>query len=153
MPQDKRRGEMIQKELARLVIKFENWQTVETERKTLMVSVYTEQGDYIGSLDNMTLGLLNKYGILPEKADLKHNVCSIGKSFKDGKWYGWSHRAIYGFAIGDEVKEGDCCNTPGVTEEYLKDHPEEDISLPIGFIAKTEEDCKRMAIAFAESVS
>ncbi len=144
---------MIQKELARLVIKFENWQVDEKEKSTLMVSVYTEQGDYVGSFDNMTMGLLSKYGILPEKSDSEHNVCSIGKSFKDGKWYGWSHRAIHGFQIGDKVKEGDCCSTPGVTDEYLKDHPEENKSLPIGFEAKTEEDCKRMAIAFADSVS
>ena len=38
-------------------------------------------------------------------------------------------------------------------EEYLKDHPEEDKALPIGFEARTEEDAKRMAIAFADSVS
>ena len=25
----------------------------------------------------------------------------------DGKWYGWSHRAVYGFGIGDKIKEGD----------------------------------------------
>jgi len=144
---------MIQKELARLVIKFENWQVDDKEKPIFMVSVYTEQGGYIGSLDNMTLGLLDKYGILPEKANSDHNVCSIGKSFKDNKWYGWSHRAIHGFQIGDEVKEGDCCATPGVTDEYLKDHPEADKSLPVGFKAMVESDCKRMAIAFAESVS
>ena len=143
---------MIQKELAKLVIKFENWNVSEDEKSILMVSVYTEQGDYVGGLDNMTLGLLGKYGILPEKAEPNHNVCSIGKSFKDGKWYGWSHRAIHGFQIGDEVKEGDCCATSGWTEEYLKNHPDPYV-LPVGFTAKTEEDCKRMAIAFAESVS
>ena len=143
---------MIQKELAKLVIKFENWSVSEDEKSILMVSVYTEQGDYVGGLDNMTLGVLGKYGILPEKAEPNHHVCSIGKSFKDGKWYGWSHRAIHGFQIGDEVKEGDCCATSGWTEEYLKNHPDPYV-LPIGFTAKTEEDCKRMAIAFAESVS
>jgi len=143
---------MIQKELARLVIKFEEWKANENETPTLMVSVYTEQGDYIGSFDNMTMGLLSKYGILPEKSDPKNNVCSIGKSFQDGKWYGWSHRAIFGFEIGDIVKEGDCCATSGYTDDYLKDHPDPYV-LPVGFEAKTEEDCKRMAIAFAESVS
>ncbi len=164
--------ELVQKELARLIIKFENWQ-VEEENPTLMVSVYTVKksnitcgicgadfvypsdavGDYVGSFDIMTMRLLVDRGILPEKSDSSHNVCSIGKSFKDGKWYGWSHRAIFGFQIGDIVKEGDCCATPGVTEEYLKEHPEENKSLPIGFEAKTEEDCKKMAIAFADSVS
>ena len=126
---------MIQKELARLVIKFENWQANEQEKPTLMVNVYTEQGDYIGSLDNMTLGLLGKYGILPEKSDPNNNVCSIGKSFWDGKWYGWSHRAIHGFAIGDEVKEGDCCATSGYTDDYLKNHP----VLEVGKLNKIKE--------------
>lgn len=143
---------MLQKELARLVIKFEEWQVAENEKPILMISIYTEQGDYIGTLDNMALGLLDKKGILPEKADPSHNVCSIGKSFRDGKWYGWSHRAIHGFSIGDIVKEGDCCATSGWTEEYLKDHPDENV-LPVGFEAKTEEDCKRMAKAFASCVS
>lgn len=144
---------MIQKELARLVIKFENWQIDEKENPTLMVVVYTEQGEYVGSFDNMTMKLISEYGILPEKSADDHNVCSVGKSLKDGKWYGWSHRAIHGFQIGDKVKEGDCCATSGWTEDYLKEHPEGDKSLPIGFEARTEEDCKRMAIAFAESVS
>ena len=33
----------------------------------------------------------------PEKASPSHKFNSIGKSKKDGKWYGWSHRAIHGF--------------------------------------------------------
>ncbi len=27
----------------------------------------------------------------------------FGKSKHDGKWYGWSHRAVYGFKVGDKV--------------------------------------------------
>ena len=70
----------------------------------------------------------------------KHGIKTdgnVGFSEKEKKWYGWSHRAIFGFGIGSEVKEGDCC------EGYL----------PIGFKAKTLEDAKKMAEAFAESVS
>jgi hypothetical protein len=37
--------------------------------------------------------------------DLTHGV---GFSPKDNKWYGWSHRAIFGFEIGSECKKGDC---------------------------------------------
>lgn len=33
----------------------------------------------------------------PELAHPNNKVCSIGLSKKDGKWYGWSHRAIHGF--------------------------------------------------------
>jgi hypothetical protein len=32
----------------------------------------------------------------------------VGFSPKDGKWYGWSHRAIYGFEIGSTCQKGDC---------------------------------------------
>lgn len=90
---------------------------------------------------------------LIQKAHLEDKVCSIGFNPKEDKWYGWSHRAMYGFKIGDTVKGGDCCASSGWTEEYLKEHPEEDKSLPIGFEAKTKIDTKRMAIAFADSVS
>ena len=32
----------------------------------------------------------------------------VGFSPKDKKWYGWSHRAMYGFKIGSTCKKGDC---------------------------------------------
>lgn len=120
------------------------------DKPTLMFSFYNKEGKYIGSIDNFKR-LVIKRGIFPE-AFSDHSVCSIGKSIKDGKWYGWSHRAIYGFKIGDKVKEGDCCASSGWTEEYLKDHSDEQV-LSVGFEAKTEEDCKKMAMAFASSVS
>lgn len=123
-----------------------------TEPSDVIVqSAYTLSGDYIGN--KRTAHLLFKRGIKPEKANPTHNVCSIGFCEREQKWYGWSHRAIYGFGIGDEVKEGDCTNSSGFIEEYLKEHPEEDLSLPVGFIAKDLIDAKRMAIAFASSVS
>ena len=119
--------------------------------KIVMHSVYSLDGGYVGSMEDV-----NTYfekGILPELADRENKVCSIGRSYIDGKWYGWSHRAIYGFQIGDVAKEGDLCTESGWIPEYLTEHPEKDRRVPIGFEAKTEEDAKRMAIAFAESVS
>ena len=80
-------------------------------------------------------------------------VACIGFAPAQNKWYGWSHRAMYGFGIGDEVHEGDLTNMSGFTDEYLSEHPEEDLSLPVGFVAKNLNDAKRMAIAFADAVS
>jgi len=117
----------------------------------IMKRAYTPEGLYIGD-SKTAYRLCKKRGIKPELANEKHNICSIGFSEKEQKWYGWSHRAICGFGIGDEVKEGDCTNSSGWTPEYLKEHPEEDLSLPVGFKAKTLDDAKRMAIAFADSV-
>ena len=112
-------------------------------------SFYSEDGGYIGRVDNFKKLVIER-GIMPQKVDASDKVCSIGKS-TDGKWYGWSHRAIYGFSIGDVVNKGDCCASSGWTKEYLKTHDDPHI-LPVGFEAKIEEDCKRMAIAFASSV-
>lgn len=33
----------------------------------------------------------------PEFAHPNDEIKRIGRSKKDGKWYGWSHRAIHGF--------------------------------------------------------
>ena len=125
--------------------------SMEGNDAVIMHSVYAEDGGYVGPVEDVSVYF--KKGIMPELADPKNNVCSIGKSITDGKWYGWSHRAMFGFQIGDKIKEGDCAASSGYTEEYLKEHPEEDTSLPVGFEAKTEEDAKKMAIAFADSVS
>lgn len=38
-------------------------------------------------------------------AELTHGV---GFSPTEKKWYGWSHRAIYGFGIGSTCRRGDC---------------------------------------------
>lgn len=37
-----------------------------------------------------------------EKTHPDHSTTSIGKA-ANGKWYGWSHRAMYGFKAGDKV--------------------------------------------------
>ena len=113
---------------------------------------YTPTGDYIGE-PRFAYRLCAKRGIKPEKTDPSHNVCSIGLSEQEQKWYGWSHRAIFGFSIGSMVQEGDCCASSGWVDEYLAEHPEADRSLPVGFTAHSLEDAKRMAIAFSESVS
>ena len=123
-----------------------------TEPSDVIVkSAYTLSGDYIGN--KRTAHLLFKRGIKPEKANPTHNVCSIGFCEKEQKWYGWSHRAICSFGIGAKVEEGDCCASSGFTKEYLAEHPGDDLSLPVGFVAKDLIDAKRMAIAFADSVS
>jgi len=69
-------------------------------------SAYTPSGDYIGN-PKVARYLCAKRGIKPEKASPDDNVCSIGFCEKEQKWYGWSHRAICGFGIGDRVFEED----------------------------------------------
>jgi hypothetical protein len=97
---------------------------------------------------------IKKYGITRfETTDDDTTVCSIGFSEREQKWYGWSHRAIFGFGIGYVVSEGDCCTQSGFVEDYAIQHPELDRTVKVGFRCETLEDCKRCAIAFSDSVS
>lgn len=116
---------------------------VKTERvgmpgcpEVVIDSAYTPNGDYIGNPKDARY-LIVKRGIVPQRRTPTSNVCSIGYNSRERKWYGWSHRAIFGFRVGSVVKKGDC-------------HAE---TLPVGFRAKNLSDAKRMAEAFAESVS
>jgi hypothetical protein len=97
---------------------------------------YTPDGDYIGDY-KMANYLCVKRGIQPILRLQTSHVCSIGFSNKDGKWYGWSHRAICGFKIGSKCKQGDC-HYNSIRGEWT---------------AKTVADAKQMACDFAESVS
>jgi len=77
-------------------------------------------------------------GIKGQSLSKDSTVHSYGKAESDSKWYGWSHRAIYGFGVGDTVKAG----TIGNDHEGAKD-----------FVIKTDDQAKDMAIAFAKDVA
>lgn len=127
----------------------------ETGGKEISVKgAYTPDGKYIGTPE-FALELIVRRGIAPEVRPgcCSAKVCSIGFCEREQKWYGWSHRAIRGFGIGDVVEKGDIITKSGWTDTYLSEHPECDLSFPVGFVAQTLEDCKRMAIAFAEAVA
>jgi hypothetical protein len=66
-------------------------------------------------------------------ADTKH---SVAKAEADGKYYGWSHRAIGGFGIGDIVKPDTIGNEGGKEYEI-----------------KTDDEAKAAALAFAKEVA
>ncbi len=121
-----------------------------SDRLVTLEVAYRPSGSYIGNLETAVFLTVAK-GVEPEALP-GHKVCSIGFNKREKKWYGWSHRAIFGFGVGAIAKEGDCVCSSGWTDEYLAGHPEKDLSLPIGFEAKTLEEAKRMAVAFAESV-
>jgi len=136
----------------KFILNLEEWSYGGCE-KTEMVAAYGVDGGYIGGVNDL-LWLVGKRGIKPERINKESNACSIGFSEDDQKWYGWSHRAIFGFGIGHVTKEGECQTMSGYTDEYIKDHPEElETLIKVGFECKTLEDCKKVAIAFARSVS
>ena len=74
-------------------------------------------GNYIG--DSKTAHYLCvKRGIKPDVIN-GASVCSIGFCESENKWYGWSHRAINGFGIGDSVVRGDCAYVPSCEEDEV----------------------------------
>lgn len=75
-------------------------------------------------------------------------IRSVAFSPKTQKWYGWSHRAIFGFGVGHVVRKGDVIAKG--TAADLRTPPS---SFPVGFRAKTLADAKRMAQAFSNEVS
>ena len=101
---------------------------------------YTPRGEYIGT-PKAARFLCVKRGIHPELRTPDSNVCSIGFSSKDVKWYGWSHRAIFGFKIGSTCKKGDCHYIPKSSGGKG------------AWKAKTISDARQMAIDFAGGVS
>jgi len=80
--------------------------------------------------------------ISPEKSAPDHSVCSIGKSAKDGKWYGWSHRAVHGFGVGDRFFPKADMDT-----EWNKDT---EATWPK---IKSDAEAKQAAVNFADWVS
>lgn len=168
-----------------------------TKKLTYLTVAYNLDGDYIGD-SKMAHFICVKNLIVPEKANQEHKVCSIGYCKSKRVYFGWSHRAIRGFKIGDTVKKGDDAYQPINKKDFLeecvhfwkdKHHLETKSKFVKGGVeiswtyndkiqnenlrgtegnifcrfpdkfgkgewtAKTLEDCKKMAIAFAESVS
>jgi hypothetical protein len=107
-----------------------------TDDDTPISAAYNPSGEYLG--DPEFAKTLAKKGIVQfEKIEPNHSACSIGFNPDEDKWYGWSHRAMYGFGVGSKCKKGDCGYTPEKGE----------------WEAKTIEDAKQMAVDFAKGVS
>jgi hypothetical protein len=75
-------------------------------KKGFMLSCSTLDGSmgYVGTLREAYYFYIER-GIKPELSTPKNKVCSVGYCKRDGKWYGWSHRAIHGFATRKEAEE------------------------------------------------
>ena len=81
---------------------------IEESQGIKMIFVYNKDDKYIGTLKDFEM-YVDKYGLSQIQTYNDNKVCSIGFNEKEQKWYGWSHRAIFGFGIGSEVKEDSCC--------------------------------------------
>ncbi len=81
-----------------------------------------------------------QHGIVSQKAKPGNSVHSVGLSEKEKKWYGWSHRAICGFGVGDKIFE------PNFGDDKTKfvNHGKKPI--------RSMGDAQKAAVAFADYV-
>lgn len=82
-----------------------------------------------------------------KKAHPSHSSKSIGKA-ANGKWYGWSHRAVYGFKEGDTIKSGSIGNKHRVGLDWDAPEPKFD-----PYTIGSEKEAMEHAIRFADEVS
>jgi hypothetical protein len=89
--------------------------------------------------------ILEKKESLRDRLTKKHGITkfsgSTGLNEKTGTWYGWSHRAIYGFKVGDKIFEANF----GDDKTHFSKHGKKPI--------KTLDDAKLAAERFSEYVS
>jgi hypothetical protein len=79
-------------------------------------------GSYICFVNNAEdVAWMIKKGITDEIQSINDGkVACIGFNPLEQKWYGWSHRAVYGFGIGSECKKGDCGYVPTDLNDFLE---------------------------------
>jgi hypothetical protein len=106
---------------------------------TPMTAAYNHLGDYVGDLKFAKY--LAGQCIRPQKRDESHSVCSIGYSAPEHAWYGWSHRAMVAFMIGDRIFE----EAYGDDNTLFTQHGSKEIT--------TMAEAKEAACRFAEYVS
>ena len=82
---------------------------------------------YYSNVDGSYLtrvGMENDLGFLLKLGITEHIKSGLGFNPTEQKWYGWSHRAIYGFGVDSACKKGDC----GYSSDNKKDFAEENLN-------------------------
>lgn len=107
-----------------------------------MVNCYAQENGHWISDARMARFLCKKKGLRQiQKSSSGHCVASIGFHEEQQKWYGWSHRTICGFGVGDKIFE----------ERYGDDNT---IFVKHGKVTiKTMQDAKKAAKRFSGYVS
>ena len=91
--------------------------------------------------------------IKSQKKDPKHSAYSFGKSDADGKWYGWSHRAIGSFGAGDKVKGDNEGKKQTTSKNDDGTDNWDDITWEPDFTIKDDDHARQVAIQFSDNVS
>ena len=83
-----------------------------------------DDGDiYVSKYDGSYItrvGLEERVSFLASRGITDFLQHGVGFSPSENKWYGWSHRAIYGFTIGSTCSKGDCHYFPNNIEDAIE---------------------------------
>lgn len=114
----------------------EEWLAENAKIVTIPISDDKTQEAYVSKIDGsylafvgmesnvdylVTRGLTQVQNHHGNEDEDNRSSANIGFSEEEQKWYGWSHRAIFGFGVGDKVKKGDCAYEPTDKDDFLDD--------------------------------
>ncbi len=99
-------------------LSVEEWEV--GEETTQMVSVYNKEGHYVGTLKDAEFLLVERGLTKLQPVDKESKVCQIGLDVRECKWYGWSHRAMFGFGVGDRITKDSAGFKPSSKEEFIE---------------------------------
>jgi len=98
------------------------------------VSTKNDKGEYRSKVDGSYMHLegvpwtglykfLHEHGVenFQSHSGQDDTTASIGFSVSEQKWYGWSHRAFYGFGVGSTVSPGNIGYMPPDKQEFMSD--------------------------------
>lgn len=106
---------------------------------------------YIGELDEalslLSYGITKFYKRMPDSS-----IASIGYAPNKKTWYGWNHRAICGYKVGDVITPDSCIYESACDPEIIRSARLRSPSHPY-MVLESLEDCKKAAELFAEEAS
>jgi len=110
---------------------------------------YALDGGQIGELERAEY-LITERGILPERREREgpSETANVGFCEREQKWYGWSHRAICSFGIGDRLFDDDWVSPDLMRSTEAMPYTERGAK-----IIATLDEARRAASNFAVPVS
>jgi hypothetical protein len=96
------------------ISRIEDWEVCKGQKDK--VYVLKENGGYLTHV-----GMENDLKHLEKRGITEIERLGLGFSPTEGKWYGWSHRAIYGFEIGSKIVRGHWAYMAGNKLDFLHD--------------------------------
>jgi hypothetical protein len=101
-------------------VRHEVWVIYPGDEEHIVISAYSKQGYYVGAKKDADR-LIKKYGIVHFQQRTEESAAvTIGYSHLKKKWYGWSHRAIFGFKPGSKCKKGNSHYLPATYSDAFQ---------------------------------